>query len=103
MLRPVNEMPDEPDLYFLSDPSSALIPVADLEPTKPPECQPGAVSRAEELMRRAVAGEIDRRPPISVARHGLGYRVLDGNATYGVAVRHGWRALPALLVEEPAP
>lgn len=54
-------------------------------------------------MRRAAAGEIDRRAPISVARHGLRYRVLDGNATCGVAVRHGWRALPALVVERPVP
>ena len=92
-------MPDNPTLYLLPDPASRLIPVAQLQPTKPPESQPASVQRAEELMRRAAAGEIGRRPPIFVEPHGRGFRVLDGNATYGVALRHGWHALPAVASE----
>lgn len=96
-------MADEPDLYFFSDSASVPIPVVDLEPTTPPQGEPESVLRAEGLMRRAAAGKIDLRPPIWVARDSLGYRILDGNATNGVAGRHGWQALPALTVEEPAP
>jgi hypothetical protein len=40
--------------------ASALIPLADLEPTKPPESQPESVSCAEDLMHRAAAADPER-------------------------------------------
>ena len=91
---------DTPELYFDSE-GDALIELDRLQPTKPPESQLGSVARAEQLMRRAAAGEIPRRGPITVQRDvASGYVILDGNATYGVARRYGWRALPANIMKE---
>jgi hypothetical protein len=98
----VSTLPENHDLYFLPDPEAKLIPVAELTPSKPPSTQPGSVDRAEELMRRAAAGEIERRAPISIAAAASGYTIVDGNATYGVALRHGWRTLPARTPAEAA-
>lgn len=98
----MSALPENHDLYFLPDPDAKLIPVAELTPSKPPSTQPGSVDRAEELMRRAAAGEIDRRAPISIAAAANGYTIIDGNATYGVAVRHGWRTLPTRTLAEDA-
>ena len=52
-------------------------------------------------MRDAAAGRLDRRGPIRVKRVGeREYLILDGNATYGVAVRHSWRTLPVVIEDE---
>ena len=96
----VTRLPEDHKLYFLSDPRAVFVPVGQLEPSKPPETQRESVDRAEELMRHAAAGEVGRRAPISVARAVNGYKIIDGNATYGVALRHGWQALPAVIMEE---
>jgi len=89
-------------LYFLADPGAILVAVGDLEPTKAPDTQPASVERAESLMRRAAAGKTPRRAPISVTRTARGYSIRDGNATYGVALRHGWQTLPAVVHENSA-
>jgi hypothetical protein len=94
----VSALPENHDLYFLPDPEAKLVPIAELTPSKPPATQPGSVDRAEELMRRTAAGEIERRAPISVTARASGYTIIDGNATYGVALRHGWRSLPTRTV-----
>lgn len=96
----VTNLPENNELYFLPDPAAVLVRVSELEPTKAPDSQPESVDRAEELMRRAGVGEIDRRGPISVRRRADGYVILDGNATYGVALRHGWTTLPAIVKED---
>jgi hypothetical protein len=97
----MSALPENHELYFAPAPETKLIAVDDLTPSKPPSTQPASVDRAEELMRRAAAGEIERRAPISVvAAAGSGYRIVDGNATYGVAVRHGWRTLPTRTIPE---
>lgn len=84
------------DLYFEQDEETVLIPLDALVPTKPPESQLDSVERAAERMAAAAAGELPRRVPISVRRlETRGWEIVDGNATYGVALREGWRALPA--------
>lgn len=86
---------DDPTLYFDLTVDHRLIRLSDLVPTKPPESQPESVDRAEALMRLAARGRQPKRPPITVERQATGdYRVVDGNATYGVAVRHGFKRLP---------
>jgi hypothetical protein len=99
----VTALVENHELYFLPSEKAELIAVADLHPSKHPSMQPESVERAEELMRRAAAGEVDRREPISVVATAKGYRIVDGNATYGVAVRHGWRTLPTRQVVEDVP
>jgi hypothetical protein len=99
----VSALSEDHELYFLPDAAAVLVPLHQLQPTKAPDSQPESVDRAEELMRRAGAGATGRRAPISVAPTSGGYTVLDGNATYGVALRHGWATLPALVKEDPGP
>ena len=49
-------------------------------------------------MKAAAAGRIKRRAPITVRRLGeSAYLVLDGNATYGVALKSHWRSMPVLV------
>lgn len=89
------------ELYFDLGPATRLVPVDELRPTEPPASQPRSVERAEALMRDAAAGRLDRRGPIRVKRVGeREYLILDGNATYGVAVRHSWRTLPVVIEDE---
>lgn len=102
LFSPVRALPENRDLYFMPDPETKLIEVAELTPSKPPSMQPGSIDRAEELMRRAAAGEVGRRAPISIEAAASGYTIIDGNATYGVAVRHGWRTLPTRTITEDA-
>lgn len=96
----VSHLPENHELYFVPDAAAVLIPLGELQPTKAPGSQPDSVDRAEMLMRQARAGETDRRAPISVVRAADGYTILDGNATYGVAVRHGWTALRAIVEKD---
>lgn len=87
---------DNPALYFDLTVEHKLISLSRLSPTKPPESQPASVKRAEELMRLAAAGAQPKRAPITVQYcEGGRFQIVDGNATYGVAVRHGFERLPA--------
>lgn len=52
-------------------------------------------------MRAAAAGQQGRRTPITVRSQDGGYVIVDGNATFAVARRHGWRTIPA--IEETIP
>ena len=72
-------------------------------PTKPPETQPDSVDNAERLMNEAALGQRPKRPPITVAPADDGDRfwIVDGNATYGVAERHGWETLPCHVIQSP--
>jgi hypothetical protein len=84
------------DLYFEPDAAAQLIPLGQLVPSKPPESQPASVDRAAERMAAAADGELARRAPIVVRPLERDvWEIVDGNATYGVALREGWRALPA--------
>jgi hypothetical protein len=60
--------------------------------------EPEAASRAERWMLAAYRGQAAKRKPITVTPSGPGrYRVLDGNATYLAARRHGWTSLPCTV------
>jgi hypothetical protein len=89
---------EDPDLYFVRTPGAKLLPLELLSPNKPAASQPASVDRAEQLMRDAAAGRCERRAPITVRRQGDGYVIVDGNATFAVAERHGWAAI--LTTEE---
>jgi hypothetical protein len=92
------ELRDDFALYFEALEGSTAIPVISLVPTKLPATQPEAVARAAERMRAAAAGELARRQPITVrALPGGRYLILDGNATYGAAIRAGWSSVPATV------
>jgi len=89
---------ESPDLYFTRVEGARLMPLDRITPTKPAHLQPDSVDRAERLMRAAAAGEHARRGPITVRADGEGYVIVDGNATFAVADRHGWSSI--LVLEE---
>jgi hypothetical protein len=81
--------------YFNVTSDTPRVPLNKLRPSKPPESQPQSVDNAEKFMDLAAKGEKDKRDPIKVRAESDGtYTVLDGNATYGAAVRKNWRDLP---------
>jgi hypothetical protein len=96
----IQRLIEDPKLYFIRVGRARLIPLTKLRPTKPADSQPQSVDHAEALMREAAAGKRDRRPPIRVRADGDTYVILDGNATFAVAQRHGWGAI--LATEEAA-
>lgn len=93
-------LPEDPGCYFLPTPGTRLVRLSQLRPSKPLGAPPDSVDHAEQLMRQAAAGRAERRPPVTVRREGEVWMIVDGNATLGVAERHGWLAIPAL--EKPA-
>lgn len=85
--------------FFNVTPQTTRVSLDKLRPSKQPESQPKSVDNAERFMRQAAAGEKGKRDPIRVRDDGDGtYTVLDGNATYGAAVRNDWKDLPVEVV-----
>jgi ppGpp synthetase/RelA/SpoT-type nucleotidyltranferase len=84
---------------FELDAETVLLPIDALRPTTSAKSQPHSVTRARARMREAAAGIRPRRAPIDVRPVGDDiYEIVDGNATYAVAVQAGWRDLPAKVV-----
>jgi hypothetical protein len=91
----------EHERYFVLPPDALLVPLERLRPTKPPSSQPESVAVARRRMLDAAAGEIPRRAPLLVRERGDGtFDVLDGNATYAVALAAGWPDLPVVVEAE---
>lgn len=87
--------------YFNTDKATTTVPLEKLRPTKPPESQAKSVSVATERMSKAAGGQGGKRDPITVTANGDGsYSIKDGNATYGAAVRAGWKDLPVVVEGE---
>jgi len=89
------------DVYFVLGGSELVVALDCLVPTKPPSSQPTAVATAADRMRDAAVGKRPRRPPISVSPLADGrYQIIDGNATYGAALKAGWPDLPVSVVAD---
>jgi N12 class adenine-specific DNA methylase len=96
--QPEPVLKENPNLYFHTE-GAKLVSVASLRATKPPESQPKSVHNAMVFANAAANGWLDKRQPISVLDNGDGsYTVVDGNATYGMAVRSGWEKLPVKIL-----
>ena len=92
------DLPYGHERYFVLPPDARLVPLERLRPTKPPSSQPESVAVARARMLDAAAGRIHRRAPLLVREGADGtFDVLDGNATYGVALAAGWADLPVLV------
>lgn len=90
--------------FFNVDENTPTVPLDKLRPSKPPESQPHSVDTAERLMGLAAKSEVDKRDPISVeARPDGTYRVVDGNATLGAAIRNDWKDLPVNVLNAGSP
>ncbi|HEY3945621.1 MAG TPA: ParB/Srx family N-terminal domain-containing protein [Solirubrobacteraceae bacterium] len=93
-----DELPEDFSLYFEPSAGTVILPLTLLVASKPPETQPGSVSKAAALMRAAADGTVPRRRPITVRPlPGGKYLIVDGNATYGAALRAGWSSIPATV------
>lgn len=87
-------------LYFKDLDSAVSIRADQLVASR---ARPDGLVNANELMRRAAAGEIERRAPITVrpladAR----FLVVDGNSTFLNGLASGWPDLPCKVVNETA-
>ena len=83
------------DRYFVRTDDAVEVALGRLRPTRR---RPEGVQNARKLMALAYDGEHERRAPLSVVADGDGYRILDGNSTYAVAVESGWPALLCRIV-----
>ena len=89
-------LPDDTWRYFEQDEEAVLL---DLDRLVRIRARTAGIRNAVDLMRRASAGEIPRRQPISVQAIGDGYfKVLDGNSTVTIAIAAGWRQAPCIII-----
>lgn len=88
------------DYFDCSNAESVL--VSKLCSTKPADENTRSAANAAKAMTAAKAGVVAKRPPLRVCRRPDGnFDVLDGNATYTVAVSAGWITIPVIVDAEP--
>lgn len=95
------QLPNDPARYFTLDKADAVVPLAQLLPSKGAEIE--ASANATKRMAAAAEGLIDRRDPIDVRANADGtYTVVDGNGMLGAALQVGLSGLPVRVVEADA-
>lgn len=103
---PLMDLGAKAHLAFKDHPEAVVVPVDslvthknqndDIKYQKGLKAHP--VTTAAKFMAKAIAGEAERRDPISVRDNGNGtYEVLDGNATSQAAMMAGWDDMPVLI------
>ncbi len=91
-------LPEDHERYFDTK-NARIVPIDQVLPSVTAEDEPAAVAEAKRRMRRAAAGRLARRSPISVRnpQDDL-YVILDGNATFAVAEQEAWETVPIRVV-----
>lgn len=89
------KLPYELDKFFKDTDDAIEVPLKLLEPSRARE---KGIANAEKFMRLAYNGEKDRRKPITIApaKNGM-FKIVDGNSTYAVAKKNGWKTILADL------
>lgn len=89
------KLPYELDKFFKDSDDAIEVPLNLLEPSGARE---KGIANAEKFMRLAYNGEKDRRKPITIApaKNGM-FEIVDGNSTYAVAKKNGWKTILADL------
>ena len=88
-------LPEAPERYFKMAAAATLIP---LDLLVPDHLRIEAVPRAIGYMRAAYAGSGGKRSPIALRRRVDGrFDIVDGNTTYHVARKSGWKSIPAMI------
>lgn len=95
-------LPEEPELFFKMDwPNLVMMDMNKLKNTRARE---SGIRNALIMMyakANNIAEGLGSRQPISVKETNDGYyEVLDGNSTYNIAKRSGWKQIPVELVDE---
>lgn len=97
-------LPENPELFFKMDwPNLVMLDMNKLQNTRARE---SGIRNALIMMyakANNIAEGLGSRQPISVREIENGrYEVLDGNSTYNIAKRSGWKQIPVEIVtEEP--
>lgn len=86
---------EDPERYFKTDEAATLIP---LDLLVPDHLRIDAIPRAIAYMRAAYAGSGGKRSPIALRRRADGrFDIVDGNTTFHVARKSGWKFIPATI------
>jgi hypothetical protein len=95
-----DKLPHKLSKYFIKGAKTIEVPMDKLSPTRARE---KGIENAEKYMRMAYNGEMDRRKPITVYGTTNGrYKVADGNSTYAVAKKNGWKTILADVIKNPS-
>jgi hypothetical protein len=95
-----DKLPHKLTKYFIKGAKTIEVPMDKLSPTRARE---KGIENAEKYMRMAYNGEMDRRKPITVYGTTNGrYKVADGNSTYAVAKKNGWKTILADVIKNPS-
>lgn len=85
--------------YFTKPAGTKEVELSSLIPTRARE---KGIANAERYMRLAYDGKMERRKPITIYKSRNGkYRVYDGNSTFAVAKKHGWKTIWATVISNP--
>jgi hypothetical protein len=95
-------LPEEPETFFkMNWPGLVMLDMDKLQNIRARE---SGIRNALIMMyakANNLAEGLDSRQPISVREIGDGrYEVLDGNSTFNIAKRSGWKQIPAEIVTE---
>jgi hypothetical protein len=97
---PGPRLPEDPAAYFEMDERTHLLPLKTLVATR---MRPEGVENAARYMEAAAQGKMEKRKPIDVEpTGGAGWRIVDGNSTFAVALRSGWRRIPCHIHDTPS-
>jgi hypothetical protein len=92
-------LPQEHEVYFCDLAKARLLSVTDV---RPGEVRLGSVTEARRRMLEARGGARDRRQPLDVRRLDDGtYEIVDGKATFAVALREKWATVPVRILNSP--
>lgn len=93
------KLPYKLDKYFTKGTKTIEVPLTQLSPIRARET---GIENAEKFMRMAYNGDMERRKPISIYLISKGkYKIADGNSTFAVAKKNGWKTIYADVVKNP--
>jgi ppGpp synthetase/RelA/SpoT-type nucleotidyltranferase len=94
-------LPENHDLYFDMEKADRVVSIGDLVSSKTDEENAKGGRNAPKRMAATAAGEIAKRPPITVRPLPDGkFLVVDGNGTLSGVKQYGWQNMPVQV--EPA-
>jgi len=98
-------LPDDPEIYFNLDyPNMEMVDVNELSNTRARESGIKNALVMIYALSQGIGEGLGKRNPITVREVSTGqYEVLDGNSTYNIAKRSGWKQIPAEIVDELPP
>jgi hypothetical protein len=92
-----DRLPEDHAQYFTGLKNAVVVPVTSLRPSVSPDALPDSVVEARRRMRAAAQGLRPRRMPLDVRRDAGELVIIDGNATFAVAMQDGWSSVPVCV------